>query len=62
MKENEDPPTICGHCDVVSVHAELHSVPVQGVDGGDVGGALDDLVHPLDRAHHAVALVLEQEK
>ena len=36
------------------VHAEGAAMLVQGVEGGDVGGALHHLVHPLDGAHHFV--------
>ena len=52
---------VCAPCGT-SVHAEVAGVLVQGVQGGDVGRPLHHLVHPLDGAHHLVALVLREHR
>lgn len=47
---------------LTSVHAEVAVVLVQGLQGGDVGGSFHNVVHPLDGAHHLVALGLGEDR
>lgn len=47
---------------LTSVHAEVAVVLVQGLQGGDVRGPFHDVVHPLDGAHHLVALRLGEDR
>lgn len=43
------------------VHAEVAVVLVQSLQGGDVRGPFHYVVHPLDGAHHLVALRLGED-
>lgn len=47
---------------LTSVHAEVAVVLVQSLQGGDVRGLFHDVVHPLDGAHHLVALRLGEDR
>jgi len=44
------------------MHAEVTVVLVQGLQRGDVGCPLHDLIHPLDGPHHLVALGLGEDR
>ena len=54
--------TISCHCDVIPMDAKVAAVLVQGLEGGDVRSSFNDLVNPLDGLHHAVPLVLQQNR
>ena len=50
-----------GERDVVAVHAKVARVLVERLERGHVGRVLDNLVDPLDAAHHLVAFVFAED-
>lgn len=47
---------------LTSMHAEVTVVLVQGLQGGDVRGSFDYLIHPLDGTHHFITFFLSEDR